>query len=98
MDSTEHSNISTLEHLSKSKLHKSDWQPNSEEAEQVRDEEESSSPLEAEIWESPEVSETDAIPNHSQDEGHSVEPSGSLGVRISILEHRIDSIFTTTHF
>ncbi len=95
VDSTEHSDISALELLSERQLHESDWKTNREEAEEVWNEEEGSSPLEAEVRETPEVSESDAVTNHSEDEGHSGQPSGTLAIHWLVFKEFVAAIFAT---
>ena len=86
VNSTEHSNISTLELLSEGQLHKSNWQSNGHKAEEVWHEEESTTPFETEVRETPEVSKSDTVTNHSKDEGGSAEPSSTLSVFFLVLK------------
>ena len=97
MDSTEHSNISTLEFLSEGQLHESYWETDCEEAEEVWNEEESSSPFEAKVWETPEVSKSDTVANHSKNEGCSGQPTGTLDALIFILKDSIAN-FLASHW
>ena len=84
MDSTEHSNITSLELLTKGKLHESHGDTNGEQADPVRDEEESTTPLITQIGEAPEVSETDTVADHSKNESGAGEPSSSLGTLVFV--------------
>ena len=78
MDASEDTDVSTLELLTEGQLHECDGEADEEEAEEVGDEEGGTAPLEAEIGESPEVTETDTVADHSKDEGHATQPARSL--------------------
>ena len=86
MDSTEDTDISALELLTERQLHESDGDTDSEEAYEVRNEEECATPGEAQVGETPEVSEADTVADHSEDEGPTGEPSSSLGTIVFVCE------------
>ena len=93
MDSSEHSNITTLELLAETELHECHWNTNGQEANPVGNEEERSAPLKAQVRETPEVSEADTVAHHSQDESGSAQPSGPLSVISVIGEEPRSDVF-----
>ena len=80
VNTSEHSNITTLEFLAETELHEGHWNTNGEEANPVGNEEQGSSPLEAKVREAPEVSEADTVADHSQNKSGSAQPASPLGV------------------
>lgn len=86
VDSTEHTDVTSLEFLTERELHKCNGDTNGKEADPVGDEEEGTSPLIAQVGETPEVSKTDTVADHSKDKGGATEPSGSFGALVSISE------------
>ena len=93
MNTSEHSNITSLELLAETELHKGHWNTNAKKANPVGNEEQGSTPLVAQVRETPEVSKTDAVSNHSQDKCGSAQPAGSLGVFPFIWEEPIYDVF-----
>ena len=93
MDSTEHTDITTLEFLTECHLHESHWDSNEEQADPVWDEEKHASPSEAEVRETPEVSETDTVADHSNDVSPSTQPTRTGRVRGLVLEGFVQTVF-----
>ena len=93
MNTSEHSNITALEFLAETELHKGHWNTNGKEANPVGNEEQSSTPLEAQVGETPEVSKADTVANHSQDECGSAQPAGPLGVFSFVWEEPRGDVF-----
>ena len=93
VNTSEHSNITTLELLAETELHEGHRNTNGKQADPVGNEEEGSTPLEAQVRETPEVSEADAIANHSQDESCSTQPAGSFSVISFIREKPLGDVF-----
>ena len=67
IDSTEHANVTTLELLTERELKHEKWNTDEEEAEEVWHEEESATPLGAQVWETPEVTQTNGRSNSCDD-------------------------------
>ena len=80
MDSTEHTNISTLELLSERELEHEHGETEEEEAAQVGHKEEGTTPLEAEVGETPEVTKTNGGTDGGEHKGVLGGPSLSLSV------------------
>ena len=93
VDSTEHTDVTSLEFLTKRELHECYGDTNAEEADPVGDKEEGTTPLIAQVGETPEVSKTDTVADHGEDEGGATEPSGSFRAFISISEDVEEFIF-----
>ena len=92
MDSTEHTDISALELLTERELHEGNGNTNSDQANEVGYEEESSTPGEAQVGETPEVSKADTVADHSEDEGPPREPSGSLGTLVLVRKAALNRV------
>ena len=84
MDSSEHTDVTALEFLAETKLHEHNGEANREQAAPVGDEEQGSTPLVAEVRESPEVSQADTVADHSEDESRTTQPSSTFRVRVSV--------------
>ena len=97
VDSTEDTDVTALELLSERHLHEGDRDSNEEEAAQVRDEEQSTTPSVAQVGEAPEVAEADTVADHSQDEGGVAQPTRSLGVSL-IFEEFDAAVFAAHRF
>ena len=80
VNTSEHSNITTLEFLAQTKLHEGHRNTNSEEANPVGNEEQGSTESVAQVGETPEVSQADTVADHSQNESGSAQPASPLGV------------------
>ena len=85
VDSTEHTNITTLELLTERELEHEHGDTEEEEADQVGDEEKSTTPLEAEVRETPEVTKTNGGSNGGQDEGVLIDPSLSRLIAVLLI-------------
>jgi len=97
MNSAEHTNITTLELLTERHLHKSHWDSNEEKADPVWDEEKRATPSEAEVRETPEVTETDTVADHSNDVSPSTQPTGTSRIWVLVLEGLVQAVFEA-HF
>ena len=86
MDAAEHTDVTALELLSERHLHERDGDADKEEAAEVGDEEESTTPSVAQVGEAPEITKTDAVADHSQDERGMAEPSRSLSISFVLKE------------
>lgn len=86
MDAAEHTDVTALKFLSERHLHERDGDADKEEAAKIRNEEECTTPGVAQVGEAPEVTQTDAVADHSQDERGVAEPSRSLGVSLVLKE------------
>lgn len=75
VDSTEHTNVTTLEQLSKGELKQHHGKTQEEESKEVGNEEDTSSPLVSQVRETPEVTETNGRSNSSENEGNTASPS-----------------------
>ena len=90
VDTSEYTNVTALELLTENKLHKGDGDTDRKKHKPVWYEEKCTAPFVAEVGEAPEISESDAVSNHSKEESCSVEPSGTIwfGI-ISIFEDSV---------
>ena len=78
MDTAEHTDVTTLELLAEGELHKGHGDTDEEEANEVGDEEESTTPSVAQVGEAPEVTEADGVADHGEDEGRATHPTLTL--------------------
>jgi hypothetical protein len=79
VDATEHTDVTTLEELSEGELKHHHGETQEEESEQVGDEEDTTTPLEAEVRETPEVTESNGGSDSGEDERHTASPPLSWG-------------------
>jgi len=96
VDSSEYTDVTALEFLTERELHESNGDANGEQADPVGDEEQGATPFEAEIGESPEVTEADTVADHSEDESRTTQPSSTFCVS-AIVSERLDEAVFTTH-
>jgi len=94
--SSEDTDITALEFLSERELHERDWESNCEQADPVRDEEQGATPLVAKVREPPEVTQADAVADHSEDESRSTQPSSTFCIS-AIVSERLDEAVFTAH-
>ena len=78
VDSSEHTDVTALELLTEGQFHECHGETDEEEADEVGNEEGGTTPGEAEVGETPEVSEADTVANHGKNEGHATQPARSL--------------------
>ena len=95
VNSTEHTDVTALELLAERELHERYGDTDGEEAGPVGDEEEGTAPLIAQVGETPEVSETDTVADHSEDESHATQPTGSFSALVLIFKEREAAFFTS---
>ena len=86
VDASEDTDVTALKLLTERHLHERDGNANEDQARPVGDEEEGSSPGEAQVGEAPEVAEADAVAHHREDVGHPAEPARTLGALVLIFE------------
>jgi len=86
VDSTEHTDVTSLELLTERELEHKHGDTNEEKAAQIGDEEEGSTPFEAKVRETPEVSKTDCGSDSGEDESGGVCPPLTTISFISISE------------
>lgn len=69
VDSSEHTNVTSLEKLTEGELEEHHWETEEHEGDQVGDEPDTTTPFEGKVGESPEVTETNGGSDSGEDEG-----------------------------
>ena len=93
VNSSEYTDVTTLEFLTEWEFHKSDGKSNRDQATPVRDEEQGASPFVAEVREPPEVTQADTVSHHSEDESSSTQPSSTFCVCAIVCERFMKAVF-----
>jgi len=78
VDAAEHTDVTALELLAEGELHEGHGDTDEEEADEVGDEEESTTPGVAQVGEAPEVTEADGVADHGEDESRATHPTLTL--------------------
>ena len=99
MDGSEHTDVTTLELLSERELEHEHWQTQEEEGQEVWHEEKTATVLVAEVWESPEVTESDSGTDSGENKGHWAGPAITITILLFFVAiRRYDLIFISiTH-
>lgn len=93
VDASEDTDITALKLLTERELHECHRDTDGQQADPVRDEEENATPFVAEVREPPEVTEADAVADHSKDEGRATQPPCTFSVSAIVSERFDEAVF-----